>query len=89
MGAYQYIMTLFDAIDDLFHSPPYDQCKNDVFPDDFMQISRAIYKKLFRVYAHVYHHHLNVHLRRMCYVGIHQDWCRSPFEYDIQALCVI
>ena len=60
MTAPQYISTLFESIDELFSSSRYDQCKNDVFRDEVMQVSRAFYNELFRVYAHVYHHHLNV-----------------------------
>ena len=60
MSAKLYITTLFQSISDLFHSSPYNKCASGVFPDNFMHTSRAIFKKLFRVYAHVYHHHLNV-----------------------------
>ena len=84
MTAPQYISTLFESIDELFSSSPYDECKNDVFPDDFMQISRAVYKKLFRVYAHVYHHHLNVKKHELYNrIGIYEDWCRSTSKHDI------
>ena len=29
------------------------------FPDDFLDVMKIAFKKLFRVYAHVYHHHLS------------------------------
>lgn len=60
MTAKQYINTLFQSITDLFESEPFNQCASGVFPESFMKTSRAIFKKLFRVYAHVYHNHLNV-----------------------------
>ena len=59
MTAKQYIYTLFQSIKDLFESEPFNQCASGVFPESFMKTSRAIFKKLFRVYAHVYHNHLN------------------------------
>ncbi|KAM7459158.1 hypothetical protein BLSTO_00062 [Blastocystis sp. subtype 1] len=59
MTAKQYINTLFQSINDLFESEPFNQCASGVFPESFMKTSRAIFKKLFRVYAHVYHNHLN------------------------------
>ncbi|KNB46478.1 kinase activator [Blastocystis sp. subtype 4] len=65
MSAHDYITTLFQSISDLFHSNPYNQCANGVFPEDFMSTCRTIFKKLFRVYAHVYHHHLNVEFTKM------------------------
>lgn len=60
MSAREYILTLFQSISDVFNTPPFSQCNQGVFPDNFMSMCRAIFKKLFRVYAHVYHHHLIV-----------------------------
>ena len=60
MSAREYILTLFQSIADVFNNPPFNQCSQGVFPDNFMSMCRAIFKKLFRVYAHVYHHHLIV-----------------------------
>lgn len=62
MSANEYINTLFQYISDLFKRPPYNECKNGVFPEEFMKTVSNIFKRLFRVYAHVYHHHLNVSL---------------------------
>lgn len=60
MSANEYINTLFQYISDLFKRAPYNECENGIFPDDFMKTVSNIFKRLFRVYAHVYHHHLNV-----------------------------
>ena len=60
MSANEYINSLFQYISDLFKRSPYNECKNGVFPEDFIPTVSTIFKKLFRVYAHVYHHHLNV-----------------------------
>ena len=35
-----------------------------VFPENFIPVMRILFKKLFRVYAHVYHHHLNEFIKR-------------------------
>ena len=59
MSANEYINSLFQYISDLFKRSPYNECKNGVFPEDFIPTVSNIFKKLFRVYAHVYHHHLN------------------------------
>ena len=58
MSAREYILTLFQSISDVFSNPPFNACDKGEFPESFMYMCRAIFKKLFRVYAHVYHHHL-------------------------------
>mgnify|MGYP001033000515 FL=1 len=35
-----------------------------VFPENFIPVMRILFKKLFRVYAHVYHHHLSEFIKR-------------------------
>ena len=30
------------------------------FPDDFLDIAKTIFKRLFRVYAHIYHSHFKI-----------------------------
>ena len=61
MTANEYVNTLFQYISDLFKRPPFDECKNGTFPPNYVDVVKVLFKKLFRVYAHVYHHHLNVH----------------------------
>lgn len=36
-----------------------EEGSNKSFPKDFMNINKKIYQRLFRVYAHMYHHHLD------------------------------
>ena len=60
MSANEYVNTLFQYISDLFKRPPFLDCKNGVFPEEFVPTVKNIFKRLFRVYSHVYHHHLNV-----------------------------
>lgn len=60
MSANEYVNTLFQYISDLFKRPPFIDCKNGVFPEEFIPTVKNIFKRLFRVYSHVYHHHLNV-----------------------------
>lgn len=33
-------------------------------PEDYMSVMRIVFKKLFRVYAHVYHHHLTEFIKQ-------------------------
>ena len=63
MSANEYVNTLFQYISDLFKRPPFIDCKNGVFPEEFIPTVKNIFKRLFRVYSHVYHHHLNVLVR--------------------------
>ena len=36
-----------------------DESSGKPFPKDFMNTNKKIYQRLFRVYAHIYHHHMN------------------------------
>ena len=63
MSANEYVNTLFQYISDLFKRPPFIDCKNGVFPEEFIPTVKNIFKRLFRVYSHVYHHHLNEFIR--------------------------
>lgn len=50
------------------------------FPPNFMEVAKTIYKRLFRVYGHIYHHHFKqVSTRSMCaalsmHAGPHRSW---------------
>ena len=48
--------------------------RQGVFPDDFMVIMKAVYKKLFRVYAHVYHHHVDEFIREKAEVYLNTSF---------------
>lgn len=38
--------------------------REGIYPEDYMTVMQIIFKKLFRVYAHVYHHHLNEFIKQ-------------------------
>ena len=90
MSAREYILTLFQSISDVFSSPPFNACDKGEFPESFMYMCRAIFKKLFRVYAHVYHHHLIVrvvvaiHCRNLQRTGRRLTW--TPALSDLSSL---
>ena len=77
MSANEYVNTLFQYISDLFKRPPFLDCKNGVFPEEFVPTVKNIFKRLFRVYSHVYHHHLNV---RVVSVAHLQEFIRTGAE---------
>lgn len=89
MSANEYINSLFQYISDLFKRSPYNECKNGVFPEDFIPTVSTIFKKLFRVYAHVYHHHLNVLFIALAELRLvfYPSGCRDASEHLFQTLC--
>lgn len=38
--------------------------REGIYPENYMTVMQIIFKKLFRVYAHVYHHHLNEFIKQ-------------------------
>lgn len=90
MTANEYVNTLFQYISDLFKRPPFNECRNGSFPPNYVDTVKVLFKKLFRVYAHVYHHHLNV---RSMYKneskGIRCYRSRSSFEHFFQTFRAI
>ncbi|KAK8791868.1 hypothetical protein WA158_005245 [Blastocystis sp. Blastoise] len=59
-SACDYINMLFTWIGENMDTKEYMNCVNDnVFPQDYMDLMKIIYKRLFRVLAHIYHHHLD------------------------------
>ena len=49
------------------------------FPPDFEELARSIFRRLFRVYAHIYHHHF-AHVLK-CYIFICSSTCRSEISH--------
>ena len=74
MSANEYINTLFQYISDLFKRAPYNECENGIFPDDFMKTVSNIFKRLFRVYAHVYHHHLDEFIKQKAEIHLNTSF---------------
>ena len=52
------------------------------FPGNFMDVVRTVFKRLFRVYAHIYH----THFRSVCGLGeeAHLNTCFKHFMYFTQ-----
>jgi len=58
MLARDYIETLFNWALDLFEDEEFMPSDADVkFPKNFLPIIKTVFKRLFRVFAHIYHHH--------------------------------
>ena len=57
--AHKYIELLFNWLDNMLDDPHVFPPDSAVpFPKNFQDIVKQIFKRLFRVYAHVYYHHL-------------------------------
>jgi MOB kinase activator 1 len=91
LPAKMYITNLMNwvesQLDDESVFPLHHGCK---FPSDFHQRVKLIYKRLFRVYAHFYHHHykqlekasgivfLNISFKRFIFFATHFDLIGKP-----------
>lgn len=55
------------------------------FPPNFVDVVRTIFKRLFRVYAHIYHSHFKhvVHLKEEA----HLNTCFKHFIYFVYVSC--
>lgn len=81
--ATQYIHHLLDwvqeQLDDETVFPT--QSKNR-FPDDYIDTCKVIVKRLFRVYAHIYHHHMEE--VKALEEGAHMNTSLKHFTYFVQ-----
>jgi len=61
----------------------FPQQYGEPFPPDFRAVVRTVFKRLFRVYAHLYHSHF----RHVCSLGeeAHLNTCFKHFAYFTQA----
>ncbi len=57
------------------------------FPPNFMDVVRTMFKRLFRVYAHIYH----THFRSICSLGeeAHLNTCFKHFMYFTQVCSLL
>jgi MOB kinase activator 1 len=59
LPAHEYIQNVMDWAQRLIHDESYFPADASVpFPKDFMDVAKKILSRLFRVYAHCYHHHI-------------------------------
>jgi len=60
LSAPNYIGKLMDWIDGLFHDEAiFPSQMDEPFPKNFENVIKTIMKRMFRIYAHVYYHHLD------------------------------
>ncbi|KAJ6255690.1 mob kinase activator-like 1 [Anaeramoeba flamelloides] len=61
VSASEYIKNLMDWIQSLLDDEKTFSSKNDIpFPKNFYDIIKDIFKRLFRVYAHIFYHHYSL-----------------------------
>ena len=48
--------------------------RDGIYPEDYMSIMRIVFKKLFRVYAHVYHHHLDEFIKQKAEIHLNTSF---------------
>lgn len=48
--------------------------REGVYPENYITVMQIIFKKLFRVYAHVYHHHLNEFIKQNAEVHLNTSF---------------
>uniref|UniRef100_A0A7S0UJX8 Uncharacterized protein n=1 Tax=Polytomella parva TaxID=51329 RepID=A0A7S0UJX8_9CHLO len=80
LSAPDYISKLFDWIDEQVDSEDvFPQQFGANFPPNFLEVTRTIFKRLFRVYAHIYHSHF----KQVCALGeeAHLNTCFKHFIF--------
>ena len=48
--------------------------RDGIYPDNYMPIMHIVFKKLFRVYAHVYHHHLDEFIKQKAEIHLNTSF---------------
>uniref|UniRef100_A0A7S1T1B8 Uncharacterized protein n=1 Tax=Tetraselmis chuii TaxID=63592 RepID=A0A7S1T1B8_9CHLO len=80
--AHDYVGRLFEWVEDqLDNQAVFPQEFSAQFPPNFVDVVRTIFKRLFRVYAHIYHSHFKhvVHLKEEA----HLNTCFKHFIYFV------
>eukprot|EP00884_Botryococcus_braunii_P021987 jgi/Botrbrau1/8472/Bobra.0237s0089.2 len=88
LTAQDYTNALFDWIEAQLDDPKvFPQQYGAPFPNNFEEVVRTIFKRLFRVYAHMYHSHF----KHVCALGeeAHLNTCFKHFVYFTQAFNLI
>lgn len=88
LSAPEYINNLFDWIESqMDDSRIFPQQYGVPFPHNFLEVVRTMFKRLFRVYAHIYH----THFRSICSLGeeAHLNTCFKHFMYFTQAFNLV
>lgn len=83
LSATQYIHHLLDWVQEqLDDETVFPTDSKNQFPEDYLDTCRLIVKRLFRVYAHVYHHHMEQ--VRMLREDGHLNSSLKHFTYFVQ-----
>jgi MOB kinase activator 1 len=83
LPARQYIRHLITWIDSQTNNPAIFPTGTDgSFPADFEEVVRRIFKRMFRVYAHIYYHHWD-YIRSMG-ADAHLNTCFKHFVFFVQ-----
>jgi len=88
LSAPDYVNALFDWVEAQIDDPRlFPQRYGEPFPSNFMQIVQTIFKRLFRVYAHIYHSHF----RSICALNeeAHLNTCFKHFMHFTQAFKLV
>lgn len=88
LSAPEYINNLFDWIESQMDDARiFPQQYGIPFPPNFTDVVRTMFKRLFRVYAHIYH----THFRSICSLGeeAHLNTCFKHFMYFTQAFNLV
>eukprot|EP00879_Flechtneria_rotunda_P012197 GHRR01012738.1.p1 GENE.GHRR01012738.1~~GHRR01012738.1.p1 ORF type:complete len:222 (+),score=57.41 GHRR01012738.1:121-786(+) len=83
LSAPEYVDKLFDWIEDQIDDPSvFPGQFGEPFPPNFMDVVRTIFKRLFRVYAHIYHSHF----KQVCSLGeeAHLNTCFKHFIFFVR-----
>jgi len=82
-SAPEYIDLLMTWVEDQINDPAIFPVDDGVpFPNNFRTIIKTILKRLFRVYAHIYHHHINKMIALDC--EAHLNSCFKHFVYFVK-----
>merc|ERR1719433_290034 len=83
-----YVDLLLDWIEAQFKDPEIFPVEDDAkFPPDFQKIVRKIFKRLFRIYAHIYHSHLEVFEKFSCFEHLNSSF--KHFSYFVLEFALI
>jgi len=83
LPAPEYIDKLFDWVEAQIDDPSVFPAQFGMpFPPNFMEVVRTMYKRLFRVYAHMYHSHF----KQICALGeeAHLNTCFKHFIFFVK-----
>ena len=76
-----YIGYLLEWVDGQISNPQLMPTNNEKFPPDFQATAKTIFKRLFRVYAHIYHSHFPQYVTLQ--LEAHLNTCFKRYVYFV------